>query len=81
MCFLPRGRKLLPAALALIVVGVGFATGPLSPARAFAQNVGSRAPELNVGPDTARAWINSEKPLTLKDLRGKIVVLDFWTLC
>ena len=32
------------------------------------------APEL-AGAD---AWINS-KPLQLKDLRGKVVVLHFWT--
>jgi thiol-disulfide isomerase/thioredoxin len=35
------------------------------------------APELEGG----IAWINTGKPLTLKELRGKIVVLDFWTLC
>jgi thiol-disulfide isomerase/thioredoxin len=28
----------------------------------------------------ARGWINS-KPLRLADLRGKIVLLDFWTYC
>jgi thiol-disulfide isomerase/thioredoxin/DNA-binding beta-propeller fold protein YncE len=26
-------------------------------------------------------WLNSKKPLTKKDLKGKIVVLDFWTYC
>lgn len=37
-----------------------------------------RAPELDGGV----AWINTAKPVTIhKDLKGKIVVLDFWTLC
>jgi len=35
------------------------------------------APEL----DGAVGWLNTEKALTLKDLRGKIVLLDFWTYC
>jgi hypothetical protein len=25
------------------------------------------------------AWINVEKPLTMADLKGKIVLMDFWT--
>lgn len=24
-------------------------------------------------------WLNTEKPLTLKDLKGKVVLVDFWT--
>ncbi len=36
------------------------------------------APELEGG----IAWLNTGGPLTLKkDLKGKIVILDFWTLC
>ena len=26
-------------------------------------------------------WLNTEKPISLRDLRGKIVLLDFWTYC
>ena len=26
-------------------------------------------------------WLNTNKPLSLKDLRGKFVLLDFWTYC
>ena len=36
-----------------------------------------RAPEFPAG----LPWLNAEKPLQLKELRGKIVLLDFWTYC
>ncbi|HTZ44625.1 MAG TPA: thioredoxin-like domain-containing protein [Jatrophihabitans sp.] len=35
-----------------------------------------RAPEFPPG-----TWINTRAPLSLKELRGKIVLLDFWTFC
>ena len=29
--------------------------------------------------DGGLAWLNTEKPLRMADLRGKILLLDFWT--
>jgi hypothetical protein len=36
-----------------------------------------RAPEFSPGLE----WLNVERPLTLRALRGKVVLLDFWTFC
>lgn len=35
------------------------------------------APELDGGTE----WLNTSGPISLRDLRGKIVLLDFWTYC
>ncbi len=35
-----------------------------------------RAPELR-----GRGWLNTDGPLALQDLRGRFVLLDFWTFC
>ncbi len=52
----------------------GTATATAPPAR---NGIRLRAPEL-----TGRRWINTGgEDLTLQDLRGKIVLLDFWTFC
>jgi DNA-binding beta-propeller fold protein YncE len=42
---------------------------------AVQQNVKVRAPEITGG----RGWLNTDKPLTLAGLKGKVVLLDFWT--
>ncbi len=36
-----------------------------------------RAPEFR-SPD---AWLNTDEPLTMEELRGQVVLLDFWTYC
>jgi thiol-disulfide isomerase/thioredoxin len=40
-------------------------------------NGNSNAPDFPRGLD----WLNTDKPLSLAELRGKIVLLDFWTFC
>jgi len=43
----------------------------------LAQEERIRAPELEGGSE----WLNCGGPIRMKDLRGKVVLLDFWTYC
>ena len=36
-----------------------------------------RAPDFPGGVD----WLNVDHPLSMADLRGHVVILDFWTFC
>ncbi len=47
----------------------------VSPVAAPAQKNLVRAPEFPAG----LTWLNTDKPLSIKGLRGKVVLLDFWT--
>src|SRR4051812_5631393 len=62
-----------------IVVLTLIATFGLSPAPTNGGEAKARpqAPELEGGV----AWLNSSKALTIDDLKGRVVLLDFWTLC
>ncbi len=46
-------------------------------AQSPAQSKPVPAPELAGGV----GWLNHDAPVTLESLRGKIVLLDFWTYC
>lgn len=35
------------------------------------------APDFHEGLE----WLNTDKPISMKDLKGKVVLLDFWTYC
>ena len=67
-------RRLLPATLALGMV-LALACGAASAVvGTTGGRVGNRAPEFQ----GIVNWINSE-PLTMEQLRGKVVLVDFWT--
>jgi hypothetical protein len=71
-----------PRALALLVLAAGLA-GPVvvavdlallaRPASGQALRLPGPAPEI-----AGERWINSE-PLTLRALRGRVVLVEFWT--
>jgi len=67
-----RRAFLLPVCLGLLLAG-------LSATPLHAQSAPRlKAPDFDgaVGPT-----LGSDKPIKLNDLRGKIVILEFWTLC
>ena len=75
-----RRRVMLGTAIALVLGTLlalpgGRSGGGVAQAQAPIPLVA--APELDGGV----AWLNTGKPLKLKDLKGKVVLLDFWTLC
>ena len=43
--------------------------------RSYAGQV--NAPEFPPGME----WVNTDRPLTMAELKGRIILLDFWTYC
>ena len=73
-------RTLYALCLAATVAGVRASAQVSTATRGarampFRQDVRVRAPELEGG----RGWLNTDKPLSIAGLRGKLVLLDFWT--
>lgn len=76
-----RRNMLIGIVVGIFIVGVAvYATGlsthllaPFGSSAEYESSESSMAPELVTGD-----WINSE-PLTLKNLRGRVVLIEFWT--
>ncbi|HUS12546.1 MAG TPA: redoxin domain-containing protein [Pyrinomonadaceae bacterium] len=76
-----RPNMLIGIVVGIVIVGAsiyatGFTRRLLSPFRmhtTYESSQPATAPDLAAGD-----WINSE-PLKLKDLRGRVVLIDFWT--
>ena len=72
-------RTLYTLCLAAVVAACQASAQTPTTKGAFAmpvrQDARVRAPELEGG----RGWLNTDRPLTIAGLRGKVVLLDFWT--
>ncbi len=69
--------------LLLLVAALGLGLGGawlLRGSAAVAQSASDSASRPKAPPlEPSLGWINTSRPLTLADLRGKVVLLDFWT--
>jgi len=65
-------RRIAGALALALVLPLGSAPG-----EARAQGQPKKAPELDGGV----GWFNADKPVKMSELKGKIVLLDFWTFC
>ncbi len=74
------GSTLLLILFVGIILGCGAEPPPLQEIAGAGDKPAKKkfaAPSLQGGAD----WLNTSAPLALEDLKGRIVLLDFWTLC
>ncbi|MBY0549837.1 MAG: redoxin domain-containing protein [Candidatus Obscuribacterales bacterium] len=72
-----RNQLLRRLSLAMLLLLVCAVLPNSVPAFAAPTNIGSAAPDFTGN----KGWLNTSKPISIKDLRGKVVLLDFWTYC
>jgi sugar lactone lactonase YvrE/thiol-disulfide isomerase/thioredoxin len=69
-----------------LVTATGFAQDPTNePAADPTDVLQDPSPSAGQVPegilDGGTAWLNTSEPISMKDLRGKVVLFDFWTYC
>jgi DNA-binding beta-propeller fold protein YncE len=70
-------QVLLTCCLAVLLLQSGCGAGGTGKAVAADDETTVPAPDFT----GANGWINTDKPLSIKDLKGQVVLLDFWTYC
>jgi thiol-disulfide isomerase/thioredoxin len=84
-CAFTRWLPALLVAVAVAAAGVGLVAANRSPtlAATLPNSPDASADEKPDAPDFdgGTAWLNTAGPIKVKDLKGKVVLLDFWTLC
>ena len=63
----------IPFLIIMLFIGISMAVS----AESEEKRIPVRAPELTDG----TGWLNTDRPVYIKDLKGKVVLLDFWTYC
>jgi sugar lactone lactonase YvrE len=80
VAFHPAAVPVSCVALMLAVAGLGNAQhSPVAALAGGAAGEGAKGPKLDFAGGID--WLNSEKPVAAPDLKGRIVLVDFWTLC
>lgn len=64
-----------PLIIILLLMATAFVAGERGVSMSAQDPARVRAPEIQGG----RGWLNTDKPLSIAALKGKIVLLDFWT--
>ena len=72
----------ISATLAIFIILLAFSCGGSSSKEKDAMAQVAYAGKVNA-PDfpAGLEWLNTARPISIKDLRGKVVLLDFWTYC
>ncbi len=80
LSLMPRIVSLLGVVL-MISACASSASGILNSETPASMPVQSKLPDLGAAADfnNNQPWINTEQPLTLASLRGKVILVEFWT--